>query len=323
MFAIQCSFHSSVYTQIHIILYSDWRPLIPRCFWHCSVCMYAHMAMALSAWNALHTVDTHNGCNKTIARKQWKLSLQCMQKPMTSRTREKKCKAKKQRKVNWKQNQQQQEQHQHEKKPGDDIRWTKPFFDLAPSHRYHFLFQLKSDFKPFSFYCVRFLHVETLPHHPLSSPQLHTRLFFLCSSKKSPVLSSLPCVRFLSHRVKHTHTQHTQRAHNFVPLSNFLLKMAPRGTISWWRFLDVIENICVSLLWIFNEFCSSFPLFVRMKNIYVTWAFAVYECWHAYKWNCQQFSIIVMFFGKNRFQFLKIVRNVCMLCILCVSYFNK
>lgn len=158
------------------------------------------------------------------------------------------------------------------------------------------------------------------PHPPA---QFHTRLFFYVRPKKSLFLFF--SLRAISIALGETHT-HTQREHNFVTLSNFLLKMAPRGTISWWRFLDVIENIFVSLLWIFNEFCSSFPLFVRLKNIRAAWAFAV--CINVGTRSINEivnnFSIIVMFFGKNRFQFQKIFQNcVCTQCVLCVSYFNK
>lgn len=142
---------------------------------------------------------------------------------MASRTKYK-CKAKK----SAKKSELKAEQHQHEK-PGDDIRWTKQFYDPAPSHRYHFLSQLKSDFKPFSFYCVRFLHVETLTHS-LPPPLLRnfTLGSFLCSSKKVSFSLLFPACDFYR---AHTHT-HTTQAHNSVTLSNFLLKMAPRGTIS-------------------------------------------------------------------------------------------
>lgn len=72
--------------------------------------------------------------------------------------------------------------------------------------------------------------------------------FSVCSSKKKSFSFLFPAYDVYHIGFKNTHT-HTQRAHQFRYAKQFsLLKMAPNGTIFWWRFLDVIENIFVSLL---------------------------------------------------------------------------
>lgn len=75
----------------------------------------------------------------------------------------------------------------------------------ASSHSYHFLFQLKSDIKPFSFHCV----YSFSSTHP-SLTHLLPISFFKSVQKKSSSSSFSSLYDFLSHwKSTHTHTHTT------------------------------------------------------------------------------------------------------------------